>query len=165
MGYGFRLEVPMLDQDSAYKAGLIVLRELQNVLTGVRSGRWYPLPGNIKYDKATPAEGRAKNYHVKFIGAASRGEIEGAAYQASAPGEPPAVRTGVLRNSFFLTVEKAKRGFVAVIKTTVTYANDLESGTERVRPRPFIEPALQKALPEIRKLHGRAVYKIIRESV
>lgn len=163
MAYGLRVEIPMMDQDSAYEAGLLVLRELQNVLTGTRSGRWYPLPGNPKYDRSTPSKERAKNYHVKFTGAATRGEIEGAAYRASAPGEPPAIRTGVLRNSFFVTVEKAENGYQAVVRTTVTYANDLEYGTERIDPRPFLDPALKASLGGIRKLQARATYRIVRE--
>jgi hypothetical protein len=75
----------------------------------------------------TPKEARASNYWVKFTGAESRNEIVGSAYQASAPGEPPAQRTGRLRQSFFLTVDPDSHSgrFVANIRGTENLLFDM----------------------------------------
>lgn len=156
---------PAPDQDSAYQIGITILRNLQQILSGPRSGRWYPLPGNMAYDRMSPKEVRASNYHVKFTGAASRDEIIGAAYQASAPGEPPAQRTGRLRQSFYLTVDPDPEGdrFLANIRTNVYYADDLELGTEKIDPRPFMGPAIEKSLPTIQKIYEDFSYRVVGE--
>ncbi len=141
---------PAPTADLAYQIGMLVLRNIREILSGKRSGRWYPMPGNINYEKTSL--NKAKNYEVKYIGASRKDDIIGASYQASAPGEPPAPRTGRLRQSFFLTVQPVHGAFSAVIRTNVYYADDLEYGTERLDPRPFFRPAVQKAIPEIQKL-------------
>jgi hypothetical protein len=152
--------IPAPDQNSAYKIGFLVLSSIQRELSGPRSGRWYPMPGNMAYDRMTPKKLRASNYWVKFIGAKSRHEIVGAAYQASAPGEPPAVRTGRLRQSFYLVVDpdSGGGGYVAKIRTNVYYADDLNYGTERIAARPFVEPAIDKVMPEIVRVLGEAAF-------
>ena len=128
--YVMKIEIPAADAKIAYQIGFEILKSIQETLSGNRSGRWYPLPGNIHYEKSTPKEYRADNYIAKFYGETSRDKIMGAAYQASAPGEAPASRTGRLRQSFFLKVVPDLRfGFRAVISTTIYYADDLQWGT------------------------------------
>ncbi|QQS25153.1 MAG: HK97 gp10 family phage protein [Actinomycetota bacterium] len=65
-------------------------------------------------------------------------------HRASAPGQPPAVDTGRLRSS--ITHELGAKGpvLVARVGTNVTYAKHLELGTSKMRPRPFLRPALAK---------------------
>lgn len=151
------------DYSSAQQIGVIALTKIQEQLSGSRSGKYYPIPGNKYYDRLTPQKERAKNYWVKFAGASSRREIQGAAYRASAPGESPAVRTGRLRQSFYMIITPSGLGTYQVeIKTNILYADDLEYGTERVEPRPFIEPAIQRAIPEIIKIQMNFVYKVMR---
>ena len=68
----------------------------------------------------------------------------------SYPGEPPAVRTGFLRSSVEGTSVSAN--LEANIEVGAFYAEALEFGTERIRPRPFVRPAvhrLELAIPAL----------------
>lgn len=78
-------------------------------------------------------------------------------YTASAPGEPPARRTGNLRMHWNGQVESGKspRGgnmVTAVLESQEKYAALLENGTSKVAPRPFAEKIKEKAAPEIRRI-------------
>ncbi|MFX1253967.1 MAG: hypothetical protein ACFFCZ_20310 [Promethearchaeota archaeon] len=158
-----KIEFETSTPDSAYELGIVLLRTLHEVLSGPRHGRWYPLPGNIAYDKKTSKKLRAKNYYVKFTGTNNRSEIVGAAYRASAPGEPPAVRTGRLRQSFHMMVIQERQYVWKVsIETNVTYADDLEYGNERLDPRPFMITAITKAMPDILRIIGNSQIRILR---
>lgn len=99
------------------------------VLKGQRSGRVYRKP----HSKAT--------------------------YTASAPGEPPARRTGNLRMHWNGQVksENSSGGGVAIIaelESQEPYAGQLEYGTSRMAPRPFVEKIKQEATPEIQKIYS-----------
>lgn len=77
-------------------------------------------------------------------------------YTASAPGEPPALRTGDLRRSFrplakSEIVQSAKH-YTPGIRTDVNYAPFLEDGTSRISPRPYAEEIKQKAFPEVKAI-------------
>lgn len=71
-------------------------------------------------------------------------------YQASAPGEAPAVRTGRLRASYRTEVSRA--ALTAFIGSDEDYSIWLERGTQKMEPRPAIEPAFMVALPKIREV-------------
>jgi hypothetical protein len=160
----FGVEFRAPDQDSAYKIGMVIFRNLQDTLTGKRSGRWYPVPGNPAYELDTPMQLRAKNYWIKYQGTDERNEIVGSAYQASAPGEPPAVRTGRLRQSFYMTVDPTSdenEGYTVKIRTTVKYADDLEFGNEIIDPRPYLAPTIEKSMPEIIRILANVSIKIV----
>ena len=74
-------------------------------------------------------------------------------YTASAPGEPPAVRTGTLRMSWGIKAEGSGDGtYVAEIYTNVPYARYLEEGTSKMAPRPFKERIIDEAKPNITQL-------------
>ena len=74
-------------------------------------------------------------------------------YHASAPGQPPAPRTGVLRFSWSIsTTGDGKGHFVAGIYSDVPYANYLEEGTSKMAPRPFREAIIKKAEPRVRRI-------------
>jgi len=99
------------------------------VLKGQRSGRVYRKP----YSKAT--------------------------YTASAPGEPPARRTGNLRMHWNGQVksENSSGGGVAIIaelESQESYAGILENGTSKMAARPFVEKIKEKAMPEIQKIYS-----------
>ncbi len=152
--------------DSAYEIGLLLLKSLHDVLSGPRHGRYYPVPGNAAYDRNTPKDLRAKNYYVKFTGTTNRSEIRGAAYRASAPGEPPASRTGRLRQSFNMMVMQQKiNSYIVKIRTNVIYADDLEYGTESMSPRPFMITALNNAMPKINKILTKVSIRILRRAM
>lgn len=92
-----------------------------NVLRGQRTGRVYRKP------------------HTKH-----------ATYTASAPGEPPAVRTGILRMSWSIRATGDSKGNItAGINTDVKYAPILDEGGGHIAPRPFKEPIIEKAKPAV----------------
>lgn len=99
------------------------------VLKGQRSGRVYRKP----YTKAT--------------------------YTASAPGEPPARRTGNLRMHWNGQVksENVSGGRVAIVaelESQESYAGYLENGTSKMAARPFTEKIKEEATPEIKRIYN-----------
>lgn len=65
-------------------------------------------------------------------------------HQASAPGEPPAVDTGKLKNSIRseqIAVTKA------IVSASAEYAAYLEFGTRRMAARPYMRPAVEAVTP------------------
>ena len=78
----------------------------------------------------------------------------GGKYTASAPGEPPAVRTGTLRRSW-RPVQSGSNNQNPAIETTVPYTGYLENGTPggQMAPRPFVQRIVDKALPEVKKIY------------
>ena len=112
----------------AYRAS----NELRNaslyVLRGKRSGRIYKMPNT-----------RAK-------------------YRASAPGEPPAVRTGIFRLSWGTHVHVEKQGAhfraVSAIESKEKAGGRLlgemlEQGTAKMAPRPYKQQVIARAMPKI----------------
>lgn len=98
------------------------------VLRGQRSGRKYRKP----YSKAT--------------------------YTASAPGEPPARRTGNLRMHWNgeVKTEGSTSGSVQVtaqLESQESYAGYLENGTSKMAARPFVEKIKEEATPEIERIY------------
>lgn len=82
-----------------------------------------------------------------------------ATYTASAPGEPPARRTGNLRMHWNGQVksEGSSRGGVAIVaelESQEPYAAHLDNGTTRMAPRPFVEKIKQEATQEIQKIYS-----------
>ena len=67
---------------------------------------------------------------------------------ASAPGTPPARRSGNLAESF--TAEQVDGG--AEVSTTVAYARFLEDGTKHMAARPFIEEVVERTARAARRL-------------
>lgn len=82
-----------------------------------------------------------------------------ATYTASAPGEPPARRTGNLRMHWNGQVksERTSRGGIAVVaelESREAYAGYLENGTSNMAARPFVEKIKEEAAPEIKKIYS-----------
>lgn len=82
-----------------------------------------------------------------------------ATYTASAPGEPPARRTGNLRMHWNGQVksENSSGGGVAIVaelESQESYAAHLENGTSRMAPRPFVEKIKQEAASEIQRIYS-----------
>jgi len=82
-------------------------------------------------------------------------ERGGKVHQASAPGEAPATDTGFLVNSIG---SRSAGHHVAEVFAGASYAIELELGTSRMEPRPFMLPAAQAERPhlerELRRLTG-----------
>lgn len=66
-------------------------------------------------------------------------------HQASAPGQAPAMDTGLLANSIQM---RAYGRDGAMVYTNTEYAEVLEFGGKRVLPRPFMRPAVAKIAPK-----------------
>ena len=86
----------------------------------------------------------------------------GASYTASAPGQPPAVRTGAYRSSYVPRDEqKSGNVYRSLIESGLSVngwnlGNLLENGTSKMAPRPHDERIIQKALPEISRIYNRS---------
>lgn len=77
---------------------------------------------------------------VEQLSQPGRGQTYGR-HTASAPGDPPAVDTGRLRQSIVaLKVERYRWR----VGTNVDYALALEFGTRHIAARPFLRPAAEK---------------------
>lgn len=104
--------------------------ELRNsallVLRGQRHGRRYRVPGTKAY------------------------------YTASAPGEPPAVRTGAFRNSWQPTALQQGDVYISRIESDIPYADWLENGTPggKMAPRPHHERILKDAEPKVVRIYS-----------
>lgn len=134
----------------AYRASNELRNASQLILRGQRSGRQYNVPGTgrVKYNK--------RNKTAKIIYRK---------YTASAPGEPPAVRTGAFRMSWQTQTKSSgspATGFSVSSKIESRIRTDngkyllgqiLEEGTSRMAPRPYQEKIQQKALPKIKKIY------------
>lgn len=70
-------------------------------------------------------------------------------HQASAPGEPPAVDTGQLRNSISAESGEDDIGPYVDIGSNLEKAGYLEFGTSDMDPRPFMRPSVETALPQM----------------
>ena len=80
-------------------------------------------------------------------------------YHASAPGEPPARRSGNLRMHWSGQVKTSGTAgggvqVIAELESREKYAAALEYGTARMAPRPFVERIMEKAEPEIRRIYS-----------
>jgi len=79
-------------------------------------------------------------------------------HTASAQGEPPATDTGFLINSVTSTVKKDKGEVVGQIIASAPYAKFLEFGTSNILPRPFMQPALERNRPKIKRIFKEGGY-------
>lgn len=105
---------------------------ISEVLVGNRSGRIYKVPA-----------GKAKKIKGQFVG--------GRTYQASAPGEAPASRTGRLRTSYRFRVIKDNNRYVGEVGTPMLYGLFLQEGTRKMAKRPHLDVAFEKNKDRILK--------------
>ena len=132
--------------------GIRGANELRNasltILRGQRSGRVYLKPGTYGQAMSKQTKELLKYYRENYTG--------GQLYRASAPGEPPAVRTGTLRRSWrpISSAEKIDSGSVVrpAIVTNIKYAPWLDGGTTGMKQRPFKDQIIARAMPRIKKI-------------
>ncbi len=98
--------------------------ETGNAMTKALMASGYVLETAVKTDMAQPKSGRRYGKH-----------------QASAPGESPAMDTGVLAASVMTEAD----GDGVLVGTNSEYAEPLEFGTARMRARPFMQPAAERS--------------------
>lgn len=131
----------------------LVSNELKNasmeVLRGQRHGRRYKVPGTYRRQR-DKTDGEMKN---------------GRYYTASAPGEPPAVRTGAFRLSWQPSTQVVFGSYISRIESDLptdngryTLGEILEEGTERMAPRPYQDRILEKAEPEIVRIYSEPYF-------
>ena len=118
----------------------LAANELRNasldVLRGQRNGRRYRVPGTKTY------------------------------YTASAPGEPPAVRTGMFRLSWQpntriegdLYVSSAESKIQVGTQRKYLLGQLLEEGTERMAPRPYQDRILEQAEGKIVRIYSEPYF-------
>ena len=135
----------------SYRAANELRNASQLVLRGQRGGRQYIVPGTgrMTYNK--------KNHTAK---------ITYKRYTASAPGEPPAVRTGAFRMSWMpKTYVNSISGHAFSVVSSVEskqrtdngkylLGEILEEGTGRMAPRPHHQKIQEKALPKIMNIYS-----------
>ncbi len=82
-----------------------------------------------------------------------------ATYTASAPGEAPALRSGSLRMSWRQRTASEGAGKDLTVRPAITtdvkYAPWLDEGTPKMAPRPFKEPIIEHAMPNIRRIFNQ----------
>lgn len=137
-------------QSRGYRAANELRTASQLVLRGQRSGRRYIVPGtgSVKYYKKSKTAKITYKY-----------------YTASAPGEPPAVRTGALRMSWQPRTYVANYGDNYEVHSQARSGQKtdngkyllsdlLENGTGRMAPRPHQKQIIDKAMPKIIKIYN-----------
>lgn len=62
-------------------------------------------------------------------------------HTASSEGNPPNTDTGYLANNIYLEIDA--NGMGAEVESRAEYSEYLEFGTSKMRPRPFLQPALE----------------------
>jgi hypothetical protein len=115
--------------------------------------------GRQAVSRGTRAVNAIRNAELDVLKGSRSGRVykkphSSATYTASAPGEPPARRSGALRLNWHGSVEggSASGGGVqitAALESEQHYSGYLEDGTSKMAPRPYKDKIVEKATPEI----------------
>jgi len=70
----------------------------------------------------------------------------------SAPGEPPKLVTGQLRNSIDYRVDTSANSVTVTVQAAAPYAGYLEFGTVKMAARPFLRPAFEESKGSILRI-------------
>ena len=81
---------------------------------------------------------------------------------ASSPGNPPAIDSGDLIKSILFDVRPMEIEVGSIIDIP-PYPRYLEEGTEKMKARPWLEPAVEKHHKEIINDIGESVFKLIKK--
>jgi len=76
----------------------------------------------------------------------------GKEFEASKPGDPPNIRTGVLRASIATAPTKQDTVVVGPSSPPAPYGQHLEFGTRNMKARPFMQPALMRTRKRFARL-------------
>lgn len=124
-------EVQHQMEGRAYRAANELRNSALKVLRGSRGGRSYRVPGTKRH------------------------------YTASAPGEPPAVRTGTFRSSWQPRTFFFGNSYISRIESNVPYGGWLEDGTPggQMAPRPHHDRIAKHAEPKIFRIYNEPYFK------
>lgn len=100
--------------------------------------------GAVKLKLSQPGKGRV--YRTRRVNLGGRRGVGKTSrlHRASAPGDPPAVDTGVLRQSYDHHAETVPGAAVLRVFSRDYVASLLELGTTRILPRPHVRPAVEE---------------------
>lgn len=139
----------------AYRTANELQNQLNKTLRGDRHGRRYKVPGTYARQKDTG--------DLKF-----RKARNGRYYTASAPGEPPANRTGAFRLSWHRRIyaeELAGHNFNVhgITESDLRIGKHLlgqilEEGTGRMAPRPYKQRTIDAAMPKVRRIYSESYF-------
>ena len=142
-------EIRQQMESRSYQAANELRNSALVVLRGQRNGRRYKVPGTYRRQK-DKVTGKMRN---------------GRYYTASAPGEPPAVRTGVFRLSWQPEAHVVYGSYISRISSDARTDNGqhilgeiLENGTRRMAPRPHHDRILEHAEPKIFKIYNASYF-------
>lgn len=107
-----------------------VIQSMGEQASGIIRAIAFSIEGEMKRSMSTPKRGRLY-----------RRSKRGAAHQASAPGEAPAIDSGLLANSIQTAIVSP---LLTQVRIGAEYATYLEFGTRRMSPRPYVQPAIDK---------------------
>lgn len=95
-----------------------------------------------------------KNSSLEVLRGSRSGRLYGS-HRASAPGEPPAVKSGTLFDSW-RPVQYGARHASPAIETNVPYTGYMENGTPGglIAPRPFEDKIVEKAEPQVTAIYA-----------
>ena len=86
------------------------------------------------------------------------------AHHPSVEGNPPAVDTGTLRRSITYQVDENKlEGEVGSVITNPPYGAYLELGTSRMKPRKWLQPAIDRNIGELKQMVGNTIKVVIQK--
>ena len=86
------------------------------------------------------------------------------AHHPSVAGYPPAVDTGTLRRSITYQVDEDKlEGEVGSVITNPPYGAYLELGTSRMKPRKWLQPAIDRNIGELKQMVGNTIKVVIQK--
>ncbi|PXW75978.1 HK97 gp10 family phage protein [Blastomonas natatoria] len=123
-------------------------------LKKLSSKRVIQIAGAIAYEGADMI--RAEAFRL-----VSAGSVSGKGHVPSRPGEPPNRDTGVLQAN----MESVQTGaLTAEFRSKAEYARALEFGNSKMAQRPYVRPARDKKLPEIRKRYVEQMNKLVKGS-
>ena len=114
--------------------------------------------------RGTRAANELRNASLQVLRGQRSGRIyrrphSSSTYTVSAPGEPPANRSGVLRLSWKPQAKSSKSGKTVSIRpaiwTDVKYAPTLQEGTKKMASRPFEEPIIEHAEGKIIAIYSQ----------
>ena len=110
------------------------------------------LPG-----RAVEAANELRNAALEVLRGKRSGRVyrlgRGGSYRASAPGEPPAARTGTLRRSW-RAVTSGPANQNPAIESGIPYAW-LDQGGSKIAPRPYSKETVEKARPQVEAIYSK----------
>ena len=164
-------------ESRAYRVSNELTNATAKVLSGQRSGRRYIVPGTgrVKYNKGKRQKVGISYDYVNHKASYVYGHPNATAkitykhYTASAPGEPPAVRTGAFRMSWKRrtyvdgrsgndrTIHGVTESDLRVGKYLL--GELLENGTSKIAPRPYKQKVIDMAYPKVLKIYREPYFR------